>query len=244
MKNKMFVLGLVAAVCAVVQADPTFYVAPNPLGSADPTLDVPWQTAVGTFYEQDLESYANGAYVDAFTVDSITIDVGLSSSGGGTASAAEIFAGGWGGSSQGSVPGTVHGKALLNRDSSGVAYDEITFQFSTPAAGVGAWLYDNNGASAESFEMVVKEVGGATFTSPTLESGNGTGHHVEGWLGATSTAGIESVSYRMLDTAAGDPASRYFEMDHLQYSPVPVPGAVLLGMLGLSVVGVKLRKRA
>jgi hypothetical protein len=28
------------------------------------------------------------------------------------------------------------------------------------------------------------------------------------------------------------------------YNPVPVPGAVLLGMLGLSVVGVKLRKRA
>ena len=27
-------------------------------------------------------------------------------------------------------------------------------------------------------------------------------------------------------------------------NPVPVPGAVLLGMLGLSVVGVKLRKHA
>jgi len=243
MKNKMFVLGLVVAVCAVVQADPTFYVAPNPLGSADPTLDVAWQTAVGTFYEQDLESYASATDVDVFTIGSITIDVGLGGSGG-TAPTAEIFAGGWGGASQGSVVGTVYGKALLNRDSSGVAYDEITFQFSTPAAGVGAWLYDNNGASAESFEMVVTEVGGATFTSPTLESGNGTGHHVEGWLGATSTTGIESVSYRMLDTAAGDPASVYFEMDHLQYSPVPVPGAILLGMIGLSLAGVKLRKRA
>ncbi len=28
------------------------------------------------------------------------------------------------------------------------------------------------------------------------------------------------------------------------YTPVPVPGAILLGMLGLSVVGVKLRKKA
>ena len=30
----------------------------------------------------------------------------------------------------------------------------------------------------------------------------------------------------------------------LEFTPVPVPGAVLLGMLGLSVAGVKLRKRA
>jgi len=33
-------------------------------------------------------------------------------------------------------------------------------------------------------------------------------------------------------------------VDNLEVTPVPVPGAVLLGMLGLSVVGVKLRKRA
>lgn len=34
------------------------------------------------------------------------------------------------------------------------------------------------------------------------------------------------------------------ETSTLTVTPVPVPGAVLLGMLGLSVVGVKLRKRA
>jgi len=33
------------------------------------------------------------------------------------------------------------------------------------------------------------------------------------------------------------------EIQALQFNPVPVPGAVLLGMLGLSVAGVKLRKR-
>lgn len=33
-------------------------------------------------------------------------------------------------------------------------------------------------------------------------------------------------------------------IDNVQIGVVPVPGAVLLGMLGLSVVGVKLRKRA
>jgi len=38
--------------------------------------------------------------------------------------------------------------------------------------------------------------------------------------------------------------SESFANFELNYTPVPVPGAVLLGMLGLSVVGVKLRKRA
>ncbi len=33
-------------------------------------------------------------------------------------------------------------------------------------------------------------------------------------------------------------------LDNLQFAPVPVPGAVLLGMLGLGVAGAKLRKRA
>ncbi len=32
--------------------------------------------------------------------------------------------------------------------------------------------------------------------------------------------------------------------DNLTFNPVPVPGAVLLGMIGLSIAGVKLRKRA
>ena len=34
------------------------------------------------------------------------------------------------------------------------------------------------------------------------------------------------------------------EVDHLQYGVVPVPGAILLGMIGLGAVGVKLRKFA
>ena len=107
-------------------------------------------------------------------------------------------------------------------------------------------MYDNNSGSPESFEMVVTEVGGAVFTSSVLESGNGNNHFVEGWLGATSSVGIESVAYRVLNTGTGLPpvVPRFFEMDHLQYSPVPVPGALLLGMLGLSLAGVKLRKHA
>lgn len=41
-------------------------------------------------------------------------------------------------------------------------------------------------------------------------------------------------------TLSGD----FFAADDLQFNAVPVPGAVLLGMLGLSVAGIKLRKNA
>jgi hypothetical protein len=244
MKNKIFILGLVAAVCTVVQADPTFYIAPNAYPSRSATLDVPWQSAVGSFYEADLDGYSSAADLDVIPIGPFSVDVGLGGLGG-SASTAEIFAGSWGGWTQGSVYGTVYRMGLLNRDSSGNTHSEIVFDFSTPAAGFGAWIFDNSSGSPESFEMTVTEVGGATFTSsPALESGNGNRHFVEGWLGATSTVGITSISYGVVNTTTGDPIIRSFEMDHLQYSPVPVPGAVLLGMLGLSVAGMKLRKRA
>ncbi len=41
-----------------------------------------------------------------------------------------------------------------------------------------------------------------------------------------------------------DPALSEFALAKLEVSPVPVPGAVLLGMLGLSIAGIKLRKLA
>ncbi len=220
-------------------ADPTFYVAPNPYPSTSAALDVPWQTAVGSFIEEDLDGFASGTDIDALTFGSIVADVGLGGLGG-TASAAEIFvSGGWGGSAE---YGTVYQSALLNRDS-GARYGDIVFAFSTPIAGFGAWLYDNNAGSDERFEMVVTEVGGAEYTSSVLDSGNGTAHFVEGWLAATSSVGITAVTYRVLGGNGEPVGNKFFEMDHLQLSPVPVPGAVLLGMLGLGVAGVKLRKR-
>lgn len=235
------VVGLLAMVVLTgpTLADPTFYVAPNNYSSTSGTLDVPWQTAVGSFIEEDLDGFANGSDIDTLTFGSIVADVDLGGLGG-SASTAEIFAGSWGASG---AYGTVHANGLLNRDATGAPHGEIIFGFSTPVAGLGAWLYDNNVASSESFQMVVTEVGGFQHTSGVLESGNGTAHFVEGWLGATSPVGITSVAFRVLDENGEPAANKYFEMDHLQLSPVPVPGAVLLGMLGLSVAGAKLRRR-
>lgn len=222
-----------------VVADPVFYVAPNTASSLSSTLDQAWQAAVGPFYEADLDAYAHGYDLDSFTMGSITVDVGVGGLGG-TASTAEIFKGSWGTSKGTPVYGTVYGKALVNHDATDAIHGDITFEFSQPIAGFGAWVYDNSSNTRESFQMIVTEVGGATFTSDTLESGNGTAHYVEGWLGATSTKGITDVAYRVIDTGTGDAVARAFEIDHLQLTPVPA--AALLGLLGLGAAGWKLRK--
>jgi len=223
------VLGVIVPAAS---ADITFFVAPNSAPATSSTLDVPWQTAVGNnFIEFDLDGFANHADVDKLFAGSLTIDVGLGGLGG-TAGTAEIFKGSFGGG--GGVYGTVWNRAFLNRDASNVIHSEITFIFSSPVEGAGMWVFDNNKNTGESFELIATDADGL-ITSSVLESGNGLPHFVEGWLAATSDKGITSLSIRVVDEITGDPVARYFEIDHLQV--VPAPGAVLLGIMGLGLVG-------
>lgn len=232
----MLILFTIAVlISSVAISAPTFFVAPG----TSQTLDIPFQTAVGGFVEEfDFEGYNNGDDVDSFnsSIWPITIDVGLGGLGG-TATTAEIFAGSWGPTE----PGTVNGNALLNRDANGNIHSRIVFEFSgAPVTGFGAWIYDNSVATADSFQMIVTEEGGATYTSGILESGNGTAHAVEGFLGATSTVGIISVAFEVVDRN-GNPTATAFEIDHVQL--VPTPGALFMGSIGLGLVGWLRRRR-
>jgi hypothetical protein len=49
---------------------------------------------------------------------------------------------------------------------------------------------------------------------------------------------------KVFDTAVFQSNEYAFEFDNLAVGTVPVPGAVLLGLLGLSAAGIKLRKFA
>ena len=59
-----------------------------------------------------------------------------------------------------------------------------------------------------------------------------------------SGIGIKSARYAQVLTGSTSLGSGAEVIDNVAFTPVPVPGAFLLGMIGLSIAGVKLRKRA
>jgi len=238
---------LVLSAASTVLAAPTFFVSPNAYPGSGSGNDLAWQAAVGSFNEQDFDAVPLGAHVLGISDPPLYITTKLGGVGGESGNP-EAFAGAWGGAGAGSVYGTVFDTALLNRSQSGAIHSDFVFTFSQPVSGVGAWLYDNNAASAESMMLQVTEVGGGTWGSSVLESGNGTDHFVEGFLGATSTLGITEARFIVAVGVAGSglPVQRYFELDHLQWGmpTIPAPGAILLGSLGVSLVGYLRRRRS
>jgi len=82
---------------------------------------------------------------------------------------------------------------------------------------------------------VVESISGLDVTRDSA-SGTQSGALNNAYVNIFSTSSFDAV--RIMSTTG----QYAFELDNL--AVVPVPGAVLLGMLGLSVVGVKLRKRA
>jgi hypothetical protein len=96
-------------------------------------------------------------------------------------------------------------------------YGETTFE-----------AFNSGGVSLGTIGPVVLGVSGQ-YTGETDE---------DRFFGVSDLGGIGRI------TITTGPPTSGVEVDHLQYGVVPVPGAVLLGMLGLGVAGWKLRKFA
>lgn len=223
-----------------VNAATVFFVESNSYNTVDTTRDQAFQSAVGNqFFELDLDELVNATFVDTLSANGITIDVGLGNPSDGFA---QVFTGNY--PAGGGTYGTVFNSALLNASDSGTTSEQMTFQFSTPVSGFGAWIFDDLGPNSPEtgFTMTVTETGGASTTSSLLSGNNAGSFFVEGFLAATSDVGIESVI--ITTTNSND----FFEVDHLQvasFNPVPLPAAAWLfgsGLLGL--IGMARRSKA
>lgn len=199
-------------------AVPTYYLSPG----ANAAGDLAWQTAVGSFVEEDFDSYNNGDPLSSFTMGGVTVGVSLPNSGGG----GEIFYGAYG--PGGGVYGTVANGAL-GSFRTGVAVDNaITLTFSQAITGFGLWVFDNSTATADSFTMTVNAV-----ASGVLDANPGmTAHAVEGFLGVFDAAGFTSL------TISNASSTAVFELDHFQLS-IAEPATVALLALGMLMIGVR-----
>jgi hypothetical protein len=140
------------------------------------------------------------------------------------------------------VPEIMHGEvgagaALLNRTFAGngdVVGAGIEFTFSQPVRGFGTWIMDDI-VESNQYVLKVTEVGGATFTSSAMDSGNGLSQAIEGFIAAVSDAGIIKVvvEQQILD---GTPSNvDFFYLDHVQVGDVvPEPATALLLVAGLA----------
>jgi hypothetical protein len=224
-------------------AAPVFFVEPDgQLAEADPTRDLAFQAMLGQpFTEFDFAGFGHEYIMDPSTLYAGWVQVRPNLLDVNGNNAADLAV-------NGNrlietyplvplIPGIIGstGPALLNRTYAGNFADVIgaavEFTFSEPVRGFGTWIMDDI-VEPSQFVLKVTEVGGATFTSAPLESGNGVNLAIEGFIGAVSEVGIVRVVVEQ-QTLDGTPSNAdFFYLDHVQVTPEPMSALLLtLGML-------------
>lgn len=108
----------------------------------------------------------------------------------------------------------------------------LTISFGTPVYALGAWFLDVEGDHAGT---------GIEIDETLYAFSSNQGDQSQSFLGIVSTTPFTAANICM---ATGLDRVNGVGIDDTMFAVVPVPSAVLLGLLGLSVAGVKLRKRA
>ena len=206
---------------ALGQNSPTFFVSP---GGA-PTGDLAWEAAVqNVFFEQNCDSFVSLPIVTNFVAGTfagpVTVNIGLekgNEAGSGSIAGAERFPSTFGFTQDN---GTVWSNSLLNRN--GTVYSRMTFTFSRPVDGFGAWLFDDWNAPDQYFTLLVVDSQGNQHLSPALSRSGQTGGSdgVEGYLGVTSPIGIVRAAFISRRTDNNSEVSSFFEVDNLHIGRV------------------------
>lgn len=251
---KLFAFGVTVAVVLALgsgaHAASVFFVSPDGnlvTPAADPTRDLAFQAAVGTFTEFDFGQFGHEYVMEPSNLlaGSVQVRPNLLDVNGNNA--ANLGLNGnrlietyphitpdIAGIIEGDAAG---GAALLNRTYAGNFADvtgaAMEFTFSEPVRGFGTWIMDDI-VEASQYVLKVTEAGGATFTSAAMESGNGTNLAIEGFIGAVSDVGIIRVVIEQQTLNGVASNADFFYADHVQVgSAIPEPATALLAALGM-----------
>ncbi len=155
------------------------------------------------------------------------------------------------------IDSPAHSRTIMNlniRDLAGATINSATLEYQLTAGSTGAGVlaltsYDADGTLRHIFPNAPSPIQTVSYatTGRGFNSLDVTGLLADrvasgaDWFGLYFAPGNYSTIHWTSTWDNADAAQVRLKVD---FTPVPVPGAVLLGMLGLSVAGVKLRKRA